>query len=107
MNPQRLEQLLTKLRISLRELYGEELIDVILFGSQARKTANLDSDIDILLVLKNDFNLDAEIERTSYLIADLCLEYDILINRLFMSQNYYQHHQSALLRNIHQEGIRV
>jgi predicted nucleotidyltransferase len=80
---------------------------VILFGSYAKQTAHQDSDIDVLIVLDEEFNLDVEIARTSHLIANLCLEYNILISRLFMSQAYYQTHQSALVRNIHQEGIKL
>lgn len=38
-------------------IYQDELIQLILFGSRARGDAKQDSDIDILIVLKN-FNQD-------------------------------------------------
>lgn len=107
MDNQQLSLILKQLKVSLKELYRERLIDVILFGSYARKTAHQDSDIDILIILDHEFDLDQEIARTSHLIANLCLKYNILISRLFMSQTYYQNHQSALVRNIHQEGIKL
>lgn len=99
--------ILKGLKRLLKETYGEKLSDVILFGSYARKTASKNSDIDILIVLNYEYDLDQEIERTSHLIADLSLEYDVLVNRLFMSRTYYQTHESSLTRNIHQEGIRL
>ncbi|MCY7334006.1 MAG: nucleotidyltransferase domain-containing protein [Pseudanabaena sp. CAN_BIN31] len=99
--------ILKELKRLLKETYGEKLNDVILFGSYARKTANQNSDIDILIVLNYEYDLDREIEKTSHPIADLSLEYDVLVNRLFMSRTYYQTHESALTRNIHQEGIRL
>ena len=107
MNSQHLEQLLSQLQKSLQDLYKPEEFQLILFGSQARKTAGENSDIDVAIVLKNEFDLDREIERTSHLISDLCLEYDVLINRLFMTQKYYENHSSALIRNIQSEGVLV
>lgn len=107
MNHQQITVILQQLKNSLKKLYQNQLIDVILFGSYAKNKAHQHSDIDILIILKNEFNLDEELAKTSHLVADLCLEHDILISRLFMSKNYYKNHQSALIRNIHQEGIKI
>jgi predicted nucleotidyltransferase len=103
----KLQFILKQLKQSLQNLYGKKLVDIILFGSYAKKMADQNSDVDILIILDDEFDLDIEIARTSYIIANLCLEYDLLISRLFMSQAYYTTHQSALLRNIHQEGIQI
>ncbi len=100
-----LSTILKRLQDSLKKIYGPELKDLILFGSQAKNTAKEDSDIDIAIVLQNSFDLDQELEKTSVVIADICLEYDILINRIFMDNEYFKGHQSALVRNIQQEGI--
>ena len=100
-------QILKEVKKNLEQTYKENLSDVILFGSYAKQTANWNSDIDILIILNYEYDLDQEIARTSCLIADICLEYNVLINRLFMSKNYYQTHESALLRNIYQEGIKL
>ena len=94
-----------KLKEYLQELYQDNLDKVILFGSEARGEAKIDSDIDIAIVLKNEFNLDLEIENTSQFVADLCLDYGVLINRLFVSTNYYQNYQSALTHSLQREGI--
>jgi len=44
---------LHELKLGLKELYGDRLVKLILFGSHARGEANLDSDIDLLAVLKS------------------------------------------------------
>jgi hypothetical protein len=48
--------IITKTQQGLKKIYGEQLEKIILFGSQARGDARPDSDIDILIVLKNPFN---------------------------------------------------
>lgn len=101
----KVKSILLKIKGQLLELYNDKLIEVILFGSQARGTANNDSDIDILIVLKGEINIGEEVERTSRIILNLSLEYDKIISRLFMSEQYFKTYQSALLRNIRQEGI--
>lgn len=99
------KSILLKLKFQLLQIYGNRLIEVILFGSQARETANSDSDIDVLIVLKGQVNIGTEIQRTSKIISELSLKYDQVISRLFMSEDYFNNYQSALLRNIRQEGI--
>ena len=37
---------------SVKNLYGKNLISLVVFGSYARGTQNLNSDIDILIILK-------------------------------------------------------
>ena len=48
-----IKPLLNELKRDLQELYGDRLVKLILFGSHARGEANLDSDIDLLAVLKS------------------------------------------------------
>ncbi|WP_416667585.1 nucleotidyltransferase family protein [Egbenema bharatensis] len=46
--------ILEKLRCSLEQLYGKQLVRLVLFGSQAREDADQDSDIDVLVVLNRE-----------------------------------------------------
>ncbi len=96
---------LAALKAYLQQEYQERLLCVILFGSQARGDATTASDIDVLIVLQGAVDASEELNRTSQFIAQLCLEYNILISRLFLSQSRFETENSPLLRNIRQEGV--
>jgi len=99
--------ILEKLKNYLQDKYKNNLAQIILFGSQARGNARPDSDIDILIVLKNDFDYYQEVKQISPFISELCLEYDQLITCCFTTLQQWQTENSAFYRNIRQEGIIV
>jgi uncharacterized protein len=100
-----LATILVTLHQAFDGLYGDRLSHVILFGSQARNEAQPDSDIDVLVVLKGDVDSWAEIKRTGEIVAQLCLDYSVVICCIFISEIQYQAQQTALLRNVSQEGV--
>lgn len=101
----RLVQVLDKFKTYLVQEYRERLVQVILFGSYARQDSYPGSDIDVLIVLADPMNPSEEIRRTSEFVAQLCLEYDLLISRLFLSQSRFETENSPLLRTIHRDGV--
>ena len=100
-----LKSILTRLKQDLADLYGDRLLHLTLFGSQARGDAEPGSDIDVLVVLKPPVNPGEEIKRTGRAIAALSLHYDVVISCLFMDAIHYQTRNGSLLRNIRKEGI--
>jgi predicted nucleotidyltransferase len=102
---EKLKAILAELRSHFEEIYGDRLVKMVLFGSQARGDADTDSDIDVLVVLKGQVNPGEEIKRTSHISASLSLQYDEVISRLFMDEHQFIHRNSPLLRNIRKEGI--
>jgi uncharacterized protein len=104
---EKLTEILAELRSYLQELYGERLAEVILYGSQARKDAASDSDIDVLVVLQSSVDYVDEIERTSEFISALCLKYAVLISCAFVSIERFQHVNSPFFLNVRREGILV
>lgn len=100
-----LSKILYQLRGYFTTLYGDRLERLILFGSQAREEADADSDIDVMVVLKGEVDAGAEIERTGEFVADLCLTYGVVICNIFIAANRYHTQESALIRNVIQEGI--
>lgn len=100
----RMRNLLAKLRQALEDLYGERLVELVLFGSQARGDAAQDSDIDVLVVLRGDVSPATEIKRTGAIMATLSLEADVVISCVFISEERYRREQSPLLLNIRREG---
>lgn len=97
--------ILQTLKTQLQELYGDRLIQLILFGSQARGDAEIGSDIDVLVILKAPVNPGEEIARTGIIAAALSLQYDQVISCLFMDEQHYQTRNGSLLRNIRREGV--
>ncbi|ASC72589.1 hypothetical protein XM38_035470 [Halomicronema hongdechloris C2206] len=120
MNPT-LQPILNQLKQDLTTLYGDRLSHLTLFGSQARGDSEPESDIDVLVVLRSrsvsegespsdcgaesPVNPGEEIKRTGKIVADLSLHHDVVISCLFMDETHYQTRNSALLRNIREEGV--
>lgn len=102
---EKLKVILAELRSRFEEIYGDRLVKMVLFGSQARGDAHAGSDIDVLIVLKGQVNPGEEIKRTSLISADLSLHYDEVISCLFMDEHRFTRRNGPLLRNIRKEGI--
>lgn len=106
--PGTIKKILRALKKGLTEIYGDQLKAVILFGSYARGQAHPpDSDIDVMIVLKGEFDF-AEVEkRSSDFIASLCLQNDVLISWVFTSYKDYAESGMPLMINVRAEGVPV
>ncbi|MGK7933911.1 MAG: nucleotidyltransferase domain-containing protein [Microcystaceae cyanobacterium] len=105
MKHDQLDLILQRLKGHFKSLYQEQLEAIILYGSQAREDAKEDSDIDILVIVESAINPYQEIDKSSAFIAALCLEYDVVISRHFMSAQSFQTQQTPFLFNVRREGI--
>jgi predicted nucleotidyltransferase len=104
---ERLKAILSELQRRFQELYAERLVQMILFGSQARGDAEEGSDIDVLVVLKDEVHPYEEIQRTSEIVAGLSLVNDVVISCSFMGEESFRHRNGPLLRNIRREGVGI
>jgi len=86
---------------------GDQLVSVLLYGSQARNQASPDSDIDVLVVVRDDSDYGDLIRRTSAAVSALSLRYDVVISRAFVSQERYEREQSPFLLNVRREGVAI
>jgi predicted nucleotidyltransferase len=89
----------------LKKLYGDNLSCVILYGSKARGDATEDSDIDILVVLKNIQNFSLERKKVKEISWRLSYKYDLLLSIIIRSEQEYMRKDTPLLMNIEKEGI--
>ncbi len=96
---------LARLKLGLSDLYGERLKGVYLFGSHARGEADEESDIDVLIVLDRVDNYSEEIGRTSELIANLSLDCDRSISRVFVSEQRWRDDQTMFFLNVREEAV--
>lgn len=103
----KLDEILARLRSYLQATYGDRLSQVILYGSQARGDAHTESDIDVLVVLKDLFDFGAEVKRTNDFIADLCLENEVLVSVAFAALTQVEFAQMPFFINVRREGVTV
>jgi predicted nucleotidyltransferase len=102
-----IEPILTILHRELQRVLGNRLHSVLLYGSRARGDAGLHSDIDVLVVMRDDFDYTDLMRRTSQLVAGLSLQHDVVISRAFVTRERFEHEHSPFLLNVRREGVVV
>ncbi|MBM3745959.1 MAG: nucleotidyltransferase domain-containing protein [Acidobacteria bacterium] len=100
-------QALAELRRRFEALYGERLLQMILYGSQARGDARPWSDIDVLVVLRGHVDDWRESHRTETIVGEVCLQFDVVIMCFFVAEEDYTSGDGALLRSVRREGVPV
>ncbi len=99
-------QLAKEYKESLQQLYGDELYELILFGSYARGQQHAESDLYFAIVLRNNkTRAAAEIARTSVVSSRLSLKYGIVLSSLPVSVEKKQHSMQGIYQEMRNEGI--
>jgi len=99
------QQLMSKLKAGLVQVYGPQLRFVYLFGSYARGDADAESDVDVLIVLEDFAHYGAEVDRTSELVVSLSLEYSASLSTVFVRTSDWLHGESPFLASVRKEAI--
>jgi predicted nucleotidyltransferase len=107
MSKRELQSILRRLRRELAQVLGDQFVSVVLYGSQARRQAHPGSDIDVLVVVRDDNDYGDLIRRTSEIVAALSLQHDVVISRAFVSRDRFEREQTPFLLNVRREGITV
>jgi uncharacterized protein len=102
-----IRKILKQLKKELMQIYGDQIHSILLYGSRARGDERPDSDIDILIVLKNEFNYSEMLRLSSDLTASLSLENDVVISRALVTEKDYKERQIPFLMNVRREAIPV
>jgi predicted nucleotidyltransferase len=105
MRDDRLRPILAELRARLERVYGQRLLRLVLYGSQARGDAENGSDIDVLVVLEGPVDPGAEIARTGADVAELSLAHNVAVACMFVSREQFEREESPLLINVRREGV--
>ena len=105
LNQKQIQAIVKEYRQGLKEIFGNKLENVLLYGSCARNEARDDSDIDILVILRPPFDYGNAIRKTSELTAKMSIEHDVVISRVFASNNDYQKRNIPFFMNIRREGL--
>lgn len=92
----------------LREKYRDKIEQVVLFGSVARGEFDEESDVDIMIVLKNGSRrLRDEISMASF---DLILRNNVILSPMVMDRKTYEWHKKyrdPLYNSIKKDGINL
>ena len=94
----------------MREIFGNKLINVILFGSYARGDYEDFSDIDIMALVDMDkMELGKYRRKVTSFSSDIGLEYDVLLSINLQDKETFDKWQYALplFMNVKKEGIIV
>ncbi|HET56356.1 MAG TPA: nucleotidyltransferase domain-containing protein [Ignavibacteria bacterium] len=97
---------LKQIKKKIQRLPEIDVVEVILFGSQASGSAQRDSDYDLLIILKN--KIDWKTKRKIYSISyDIDLEYNIITDIHILSSNEVNslRGKQPVYQNAIQEGI--
>ena len=100
--------MLNQAAAALRNIYGARLAKIMLYGSYARNEQTPDSDIDLLVVLK-DSQVDsgAEIRAINKFLYPLGLQYDVSISAHPISKERLETGKSFFLNRVRKEGIEI
>ena len=107
MDADKLQNILKRLRNGLSDVLDKRLDNIYLYGSQARGEARSDSDIDVIILLRGDFDHGEMLDLNIDLVADLSLEFDVVISRAFVTKDRYQHEMNPFYMNVRREAVPV
>ncbi len=92
----------------LRGRFGHKLVRVVLFGSKARGDSDVESDLDVLILVKDG---DWRFKDAVALVAfEPMLEHGIVLSPLVVDladYKWWQEHRAPIYRNIAREGIEL
>ena len=98
-------RLMQEMKEALSLIYGDNLRGLYLYGSRARQEGVPESDVDVLIVLKNFEDYWEEIQRTSHIISGLSLKYDVAISPVRLREADWLEGDSPFLKAIRSESV--
>jgi len=100
------EKMLKDLKNEIAKILGQKFGFLLLFGSYAREEESKFSDLDLLLVVKEELS-PLEKNKIKELIARFSLENDIVISCIDYPEKFYLEYNTPFLLNVKEEGIEI
>lgn len=102
--------LMAKIAEIYRQVYGENIFKILLYGSYARGTQDAESDIDVVAIVRgNRADLQKKLREVWTLSSDLELEYETVLSPTVIPFDEYEEYREVLpyYRNIDREGVSI
>ena len=97
--------LLQRIKVLLQQAYGDRLRGVVLYGSEARRQAEPDSDLDILVLLEGPVEFGRELRKIIDTLYDLQLEILRPLHAMPVTASDFEAGKYSVYRNAKAEGI--
>jgi len=102
--------IIAQLRKNLANIFPQEQLDVILFGSYARNDADDGSDIDVMfLVDSSRQNIQEKHWQIGDAAAEVLMDFGIVVSPVVENRAYYYANADMLpfFKNVQREGVRI
>ena len=105
-----LNEILSEIYVKVRQIIGDDIAEIILYGSYARGDFDNESDIDIAVIVdRNRLDLKKDRKELVSLMSDLSIKYEVVISITCIPLSDFTEYKEALpyYRNIDSEGVRI
>ncbi len=99
--------ILERFAAQTKEVLRDNLVSIILFGSRARGEAHADSDVDLLLVVKDLQKASTALDTLDEIVLDLLLEHGLLLAVVPAEAADFARQERLLYRLASREGVRL
>jgi len=99
-------QIAKEFKLGLQNHYGDNLVELILFGSRARGDYHDESDIDFAIILRDSYLRSPEDRiKAAVIESDLLLKYGLVVSSSVASFEKKRSSMQGVYQDIRKEGI--
>lgn len=99
------DEIRREIRSRLESAFRDRLREVLLFGSEARREARPDSDLDLMVLLDGPVRLGGDLETIVRALYPVQLELEIPIHAIPVAESSFKAGHYGLYRNAKREGV--